>query len=113
MVLALTSDTLSQGRLYDLASTIVAQKLAQVNGVGEVPVGGSSLPAVRFNLIPGALSSRGVSLAEVRTTLTDANANRPQGVVETATCHLTINARDHTSPADHYRPLTCAAHQRP
>src|SRR3546814_826926 len=58
MVLALTSGTLSQGRLYDLASTIVAQKLAQVNGVGEVTVGGSSLPAVRVNLIPGALSSR-------------------------------------------------------
>src|SRR5690606_36177827 len=77
MVLAMTSSTLSQGRLYDLASTIVAQKLAQVNGIGEVTVGGSSLPAVRVNLIPGALSSRGVSLDEVRTALSEANANKP------------------------------------
>src|SRR3546814_3284830 len=101
MVLALTSDTLSQGRLYDLASTIVAQKLAQVNGVGEVTVGGSSLPAVRVNLIPGALSSRGVSLDEVRTTLTEANANRPKGVIENDRYHWHIMASDrseeHTS----------------
>ncbi|CAP40869.1 multidrug efflux RND transporter permease subunit [Bordetella petrii] len=108
MVLALTSDTLSQGRLYDLASTIVAQKLAQVNGVGEVTVGGSSLPAVRVNLIPGALSSRGVSLDEVRATLTEANANRPKGVVENDRYHWQIMASDQLERAEQYRPLVVA-----
>ena len=77
MTLALTSDTLSQGQLYDLASTIVAQKLSQVDGVGEVTVGGSSLPAVRVTVLPGALANRGVSLDDVRTALANANANRP------------------------------------
>ncbi|MBV7484398.1 multidrug efflux RND transporter permease subunit [Bordetella sp. BOR01] len=108
MVLALTSGTLSQGKLYDLASTIVAQKLAQVNGVGEVTVGGSSLPAVRVNLIPGALSSRGVSLDEVRTTLTEANANRPKGVIENDRYHWQIMASDQLERAEQYRPLIVA-----
>jgi len=108
MVLALTSDTLSQGKLYDLASTIVAQKLAQVNGIGEVTVGGSSLPAVRVNLIPGALSSRGVSLDEVRATLNEANANRPKGVVEDDRYHWQIMASDQLDRAEQYRPLIVA-----
>src|SRR5690606_16667263 len=69
MTLALTSDTLSQGQLYDIASTIVAQKLAQVDGGGEVTVGGSSLPAVRVTVLPGALANQGVSLDQLRTTL--------------------------------------------
>ncbi|KAG1087872.1 hypothetical protein G6F40_013617 [Rhizopus arrhizus] len=72
MTLALTSDTLSQGQLYDIASTIVAQKLAQVDGVGEVTVGGSSLPAVRVTVLPGALANRGVSLDQLRATLANA-----------------------------------------
>jgi len=108
MVLAMTSSTLSQGKLYDLASTIVAQKLAQVNGIGEVTVGGSSLPAVRVNLIPGALSSRGVSLDEVRTTLSEANANRPKGVVENDKYHWQIMASDQLDRAEQYRPLIVA-----
>lgn len=108
MVLAMTSSTLSQGRLYDLASTIVAQKLAQVNGVGEVTVGGSSLPAVRVNLNPGALSSRGVSLDEVRSTLTEANANRPKGFIENDSHHWQIMASDQLERAEQYRPLVVA-----
>src|SRR5690606_10727790 len=108
MVLAMTSNTLSQGRLYDLASTIVAQKLAQVKGVGEVTVGGSSLPAVRVNLNPGALSSRGVSLDEVRSTLTEANANRPKGFIENDSHHWQIMASDQLERAEQYRPLVVA-----
>jgi len=108
MVLALTSDTLSQGKLYDLASTIVAQKVAQINGIGEVSVGGSSLPAVRVNLIPGALSSRGVSLDEVRTALTQANANRPKGMIENDDYHWQIMASDQLERAEQYRPLIVA-----
>ena len=78
MTLALTSDTLSQGQLYDLASTIVAQKLSQVDGVGEVTVGGGSLPAVRVTVLPGALANRGVSLDDVRTALANTTPTAPR-----------------------------------
>ncbi|MFC4278948.1 multidrug efflux RND transporter permease subunit [Achromobacter aloeverae] len=105
MTLALTSPTHTQGELYDLASTILAQKLSQVDGVGDVTVGGSSLPAVRVELLPGALSNQGVSLDEVRTTLANANANRPKGFVETDDKHWVIMASDQLSKADQYKPL--------
>jgi len=108
MTLAMTSQTLSQGKLYDLASTILAQKLAQVSGVGEVTVGGSSLPAVRVDLIPGALSSRGVSLDEVRQALSNANATRPKGVLENDRYHWQVMASDQLDRAEQYRPLIVA-----
>ena len=68
--------------MYDAASTILAQKLSQVEGVGEVRVGGSSLPAVRVELNPAALNQYGIGLEDVRTALAAANANRPKGAVE-------------------------------
>ncbi|ANN79605.1 multidrug efflux RND transporter permease subunit [Bordetella flabilis] len=108
MILAMTSDTRTQGELYDLASTIVAQKLSQVSGVGDVTVGGSSLPAVRVDVLPGALTSRGVSLDDVRTTLANANANRPKGFVENGDYQWTIMASDQLSKAADYRPLIVA-----
>ncbi|CAM3592194.1 efflux RND transporter permease subunit [Bordetella sputigena] len=108
MTLALTSDTHTQGELYDLASTIVAQKLSQVNGVGDVTVGGSSLPAVRVEVLPGALSNRGVSLDEVRTALSNANANRPKGFIDSGDYQWTIMASDQLSKAAQYRPLIVA-----
>ncbi|OZI77432.1 multidrug efflux RND transporter permease subunit [Bordetella genomosp. 12] len=108
MTLAMTSKTQTQGQLYDLASTIVAQKLAQVNGVGEVTVGGSSLPAVRVSLNPGALANRGVSLDQVRQTLSNANALRPKGVLENDEYHWQILASDQLSRAEQYRPLIVA-----
>ena len=108
MTLAMTSKTLTQGQLYDLASTIVAQKLAQVNGVGEVTVGGSSLPAVRVSLNPGALANRGVSLDQVRQTLSSANALRPKGLLENDEYHWQILASDQLSRAEQYRPLIVA-----
>ena len=82
MVLALSSPDLAPGRLYDLASTILAQKIAQIEGVGEVSVGGSALPAVRVQLNPGALAHHGLALDEVRSAISDANALLPLGVVE-------------------------------
>ncbi|NMG34273.1 MMPL family transporter [Azoarcus sp. TTM-91] len=82
MVLALSSPNLAPGRLYDLASTILAQKIAQIEGVGEVSVGGSALPAVRVQLNPGALAHHGLALDEVRSAISDANALLPLGVVE-------------------------------
>jgi multidrug efflux pump len=108
MILAMTSATRTQGELYDLASTIVAQKLSQVSGVGDVTVGGSSLPAVRVDVLPGALTSRGVSLDDVRTTLANANANRPKGFVENGDYQWTITASDQLSKAADYRPLIVA-----
>lgn len=79
MVLALTSPTVTQAQLYDLATTIVAQKLAQIRGVGEVTVGGGSLPAVRINVNPEVLAVAGLSLDDVRSAVSSANPLRPNG----------------------------------
>jgi len=81
LILALTSDTLRQGELYDAASTVVSQKLSQVDGVGEVTVGGSSLPAVRVELNPSALYKYGIGLEDVRAALASANAHSPKGAI--------------------------------
>src|SRR5208283_4887350 len=75
LLLALTSDVLGKGAMYDAASTIMAQKIAQVQGVGQVNVGGSALPGVRIELNPGALDKYGIGLEQVRSTLATANAN--------------------------------------
>ena len=85
MVLAMTSPVATQAQLYDLASTIVAQKLSQVKGVGEVSVGGGSLPAVRVNLNPQLLASEGIALDDVRRILATENQLRPTGYVENST----------------------------
>src|SRR6266516_6654413 len=82
MILGLTSDTMTQGQMYDAASTIIAQKLSQLQGVGQVKFGGSSLPAVRVELQPQSLSKYGIGLETVRTVLAATNANRPKGSVE-------------------------------
>jgi multidrug efflux pump len=105
MVLALTSDTLGPGRIYDAASTILAQKLSQIKGVGQVSVGGSSLPAVRVELNPMALNQYGISLETVRTTLAAANANRPKGMIDSAGRHWQIYASDQARTAREYLPL--------
>ena len=81
MILALTSDTLTAGQIYDSASTILQQKLLQVQGIGDVTIGGSSLPAVRVELNPRALFQYGIGLEDVRAALSAANANSPKGGV--------------------------------
>ena len=108
LILALTSASLTQGELYDLGSTIVAQKVAQIEGEGEVSVGGSSLPAVRVELLPGALANRGIALDEVRASLSNANANRPKGILENDTYHWQVMASDQLGRAEQYRPLIVA-----
>jgi multidrug efflux pump len=108
MILALTSDTFNRGQMYDAASTILAQKLSQVDGIGEVRVGGSSLPAVRVEMNPSALSSYGIGLSQVRATLAAANANRPKGVVEQGDRQWQITADDQATQASQYRPLVVA-----
>ncbi|WP_414661987.1 efflux RND transporter permease subunit [Horticoccus sp. 23ND18S-11] len=82
MALALSSPNLAPGALYDTASTILAQKIAQISGVGEVSVGGSSLPAVRVQLNPHALAHYGIALDEVRRAISTTNSLRPRGTVE-------------------------------
>jgi len=105
MILTLTSDTYSQGQLYDFASTQLAQKISQTEGVGDVSVGGSSLPAVRVELNPSALFNQGVSLDIVRQAIANANVRRPQGAVENPQQRWQIQANDALKTAEAYRPL--------
>ncbi len=108
MILALTSDTMTQGQMYDAASTIIAQKLSQIEGVGQVQVGGSALPAVRVELQPQALNKYGIGLEDVRTALAATNANRPKGAVEDDARHWQIYANDQAKTAAEYQPLIVA-----
>ncbi|MXI48705.1 MMPL family transporter [Pseudomonas moraviensis] len=105
MVLSLTSDVLEKGQLYDLASTILSQSLSQVQGVGEVQIGGSSLPAVRIELEPQALNQYGVALDDVRKTVADANVRRPKGSVEDGERLWQIQANDQLEKAKDYESL--------
>src|SRR6516164_4851265 len=108
MILGLTSDTMTQGQMYDAASTILAQKLSQLPGVGQVTVGGSSLPAVRVELQPQSLNKYGIGLETVRTVLAATNANRPKGSVEDDDRHWQIYANDQAKTAAEYLPLVVA-----
>jgi multidrug efflux pump len=108
MILALTSATMTQGQMYDAASTIIAQKLSQVEGVGEVRVGGSALPAVRVELNPQTLYKYGIGLEDVRLALAATNANRPKGSLEDGDRHWQIQANDQATSATEYLPLVIA-----
>ncbi|MCB2250255.1 efflux RND transporter permease subunit [Pseudomonas chlororaphis] len=105
MVLSLTSDVLEKGQLYDLASTILSQSLSQVAGVGEVQIGGSSLPAVRIELEPQLLNQYGVALDDVRKTIAEANVRRPKGSVENSEQLWQVQANDQLEKAKDYEPL--------
>ena len=108
MILALTSETRTQGQMYDAASTILAQKLSQVQGVGQVQVGGSSLPAVRVELNPQALYKYGIGPEEVRAAITATNVNRPKGTLEEGDRHWQILANDQAKKAADYLPIVLA-----
>ncbi|HEX4522537.1 MAG TPA: multidrug efflux RND transporter permease subunit [Casimicrobiaceae bacterium] len=108
MILALTSDTMTQGQMYDAGSTIIAQKLSQLSGVGDVTVGGSSLPAVRVELDPQKLNKYGIGFETVRTVLAATNANRPKGSVEDGDRHWQVQANDQAKKAVDYLPLIIA-----
>jgi multidrug efflux pump len=105
LIMALTSDVYDPGRLYDLASTILQQKLSQLQGVGQVTVGGSSLPAVRVELNPTALNKYGLQLEDVRTLLSSQNANRPKGDIADNTTTSILATNDQLLKADAYKPL--------
>ncbi|GKV93811.1 multidrug efflux RND transporter permease subunit MdtC [Pectobacterium aroidearum] len=105
MILTLTSDTYSQGQLYDFASTQLSQKISQMEGVGDVSIGGSSLPAVRVALNPVALFNQGISLDEVRQAIAQANVRQPLGNVENSQKSWQIKTNDELKTADAYAPL--------
>ena len=104
LIIALTSDTVSTAQMYDAASTILQQKLSQVKGVGQVFVGGSSLPAVRVDLNPMALNKYGIGLEDVRAVLATTNVNRPKGQLADGTRTWEIDANDQLHRAEQYRP---------
>jgi multidrug efflux pump len=108
IMLALTSDVLDKGRMYDAASTIMAQKISQVKGVGQVFVGGSSLPSVRVELNPNALQKYGIGLEEVRNMLSTANANTPKGQFSNGEHTWEVGANDQLFKAAAYAPLIVA-----
>ncbi|PUA16726.1 efflux RND transporter permease subunit [Glaciimonas sp. PCH181] len=105
MILSLTSDSMTQGQIYDAADTILAQKLSQVEGIGSVSVGGSSQPAVRIELNPTALNKYGIGSADVRTAVAATNANRPKGILEDGDRNWQIYANDQAKTAKEYMPL--------
>jgi multidrug efflux pump len=105
IILALSSEVLDRGRLYDVGSSIVQQKVSQVPGVGRVIVGGGALPAVRVAVNPTSLNSYGLSLEDVRVTLDNANANRPKGEITDGGRAWTLNTTDQLLKAEEYQPL--------
>ena len=110
MILALTSDSVPRGRMYDLASSVLAQRLSQVSGVGQVVTGGGALPSVRIELNPDRLNAYGIGVEQVRTAIVNDNPNRPKGFLENARQHWQILANDQVHAAAGYRPLIVGYH---
>jgi multidrug efflux pump len=108
MILAITSDTYATAHIYDVASSLVEQKLSQIQGVGQVFVGGGSLPAVRVDVNPTLLNNYGLGLEDVRTVLAAANANRPKGDLADDRRTTALAATDQLLGAAQYRPLVVA-----
>ncbi|MGH6990461.1 MAG: efflux RND transporter permease subunit, partial [Stellaceae bacterium] len=108
LIIALTSNTLSRGQVYDLGATVLQQKLSQVNGIGQVNVSGSSLPAVRVDLNPNALFDYKIGLEDVRAALAAANANSPKGVIDVGKRHYQIYTNDQARTAAAYKSLIIA-----
>jgi multidrug efflux pump len=108
LILALTSQTLTAGQLYDAAETILSQKLSQVSGIGQVQVGGSSLPAVRVELNPTTLFKYGIGLEDVRAALAAANANTPKGSLDVGGRRYQLYTNDQASKAAEYRSMVIA-----
>jgi multidrug efflux pump len=105
MLLALTSDVVERARMYDVAASVLQQKLAQIRGVGQINVGGGALPAVRVDLNPAALNDNGLGLEDVRAVLSAANVNRPKGEVADASRSWSLSSNDQLLRAAEYAPL--------
>ncbi len=110
MIIGLTSSKYDRGKLYDEASTVMSQKLSQIQGVGQVSVGGSSLPSVRVDANPTQLSNYGLTLANVQSVLSIQNADLAKGQVSDGTVTADIIANDQISTAADYKPLIIGSH---
>jgi multidrug efflux pump len=108
LILALSSKTLTQGQMYDAASNVLAQRLSQLSGIGNVIIGGSALPAVRVELNPQALFHYGIGLEDVRAALAAANANSPKGTINDGIQRYQIYSNDQATTAADYLPLVIA-----
>jgi multidrug efflux pump len=108
LILALTSDTLTRGQMYDAASTVMGQQLSQISGVGQVLLGGAALPAVRVELNPLLLSHYGIGLEDVRSAISNSNANAPKGDIDIGTQRWQIYTNDQSNHARDYRDLVIA-----
>src|SRR5215469_15160900 len=108
LILAVSSDMRTMGQLYDVSDSIIAQKLSQVDGVGQVVVGGSARPAVRIEANPLAMANLGIGLEDVRTALGQVNANVPKGLLANGTVRWTLTDTDQLFDAAHYSPLIVA-----
>ncbi len=108
LILALTSKTLTPGQIYDAASNVLAQRLSQLSGIGQVIIGGSALPAVRVELNPQALFKYGIGLEDVRAALASANANSPKGTVDDGDQRYQLYTNDQATKAVDYVPLVVA-----
>jgi multidrug efflux pump len=108
LILALTSGTLTRGQIYDAATNVLSQRLSQIDGIGQVIIGGAALPAVRVELNPTALFKYGIGLEDVRASLASANANSPKGSIDSDTLHYQLYTNDQASHAADYKPLVVA-----
>ncbi len=108
MILAMTSERFTPGQMYDIASTNLAQRLSQVKGVGQVTVGGGSLPAVRVELNPSVLNKLSIGFDEVRAAITSNNANRPKGFLDDGARYWQVQANDQAKTAAEYLPIIVA-----
>ena len=108
LILGLTSETVSRAQMYDVASTVLQQKLSQVEGVGQVVVGGGALPAVRVDVSPAALAHRGLGLDAVRSFLTTTTVNRPKGRIEAGAVAYEVETNDQLHKASQYDSLVFA-----
>ncbi len=108
MILALTSDTMTPGQLYDAADTVLQQQFSQIDGVGQVELGGSALPAVRVELEPGPLNKYGIGLEDVRAALAAANANSPKGYFNVGPQRYQVYTNDQATEAAQYRDVVIA-----
>ncbi len=108
MAIAMTSDVLTQGQIYDAADAVISQRLSQLQGVGGVNVNGSALPAVRVEINPLSLSKYGIGLQDVRAAISNSNANAPKGAIESDQLHYQIYTNDNARDAAPYRNLIIA-----
>jgi multidrug efflux pump len=108
LAIAMTSDVLTQGQIYDAADAVISQRLSQIKGVGGVNVSGSALPAVRVEINPLSLAKYGIGLQDVSAAISNANANAPKGAIESDELHYQIYTNDNARDAQPYRDLIIA-----